>query len=314
MSKDLNFLPTIDERPYLIDKTADPTVVKLGLPDGSKVYVANADSGSVSVITIARNNVPSSIASIPLDTSSHTGSRPFGLALTPDGRKLFVAVYSWDEVLVISTESGLVTDTVAAGTTPYNVAINPAGTRAYVTNYTTASVAVIDTVSPPSVVSSIAVGANAWGVAVTPDGSRVLVTGSASNRVSIIDAGSPTVVQNVSVSDTPTGVAITPDGTRAWVTRNGSTSVAILDLGWVGSSGGDGTQIPRAAMQQFQVPPGTASTECAAFAPDHVDWPALTGMHDFGWGVSYAQWPNGQQGGWVCTRQPYWVGPGWSVR
>ena len=38
MLKDLKLLPTSDQHPFLIQTTADPTVVKLGFPDGSKIY------------------------------------------------------------------------------------------------------------------------------------------------------------------------------------------------------------------------------------------------------------------------------------
>ncbi len=69
-----------------------------------------------------------------------------------------------------------------------------------------------------------------------------------------------------------------------------------------------------AAMQQFAVPAGTEAQVCGSLAPEHVDAPALRQMRDEGWSVSYAQWPNDGQGGWVCSRQPVLTSQGWVVR
>ena len=49
-------------------------------PDGSKVYVANAFSSTVSVIATATNTVT---ATIPVGD-------PAGMAVTPDGSKVYV--------------------------------------------------------------------------------------------------------------------------------------------------------------------------------------------------------------------------------
>lgn len=76
----------------------------------------------------------------------------------------------------------------------------------------------------------------------------------------------------------------------------------------------DDPQAPRVAMQQFNVSAGTQATDCAALAPDHVDWPGLIPQRLGGWGLSYADWPHAGHGGWVCTRQPYWAGSGWLAR
>ena len=79
-------------------------------PDGSKVYVANYSNGqicsrfpcnTVSVIDTAKDTV---ITNIPVDNS------PFGVAVTPDGRKVYVANQGASTISVIATA----TDTVAA--------------------------------------------------------------------------------------------------------------------------------------------------------------------------------------------------------
>ena len=53
-------------------------------PDGTKAYVSNYSSNSVSVIDIATNLVTATITSVP---------EPIGIAFSPDGTKAYVANY-----------------------------------------------------------------------------------------------------------------------------------------------------------------------------------------------------------------------------
>lgn len=46
--------------------------------------------------------------------------------------------------------------------------------------------------------------------------------------------------------------------------------------------------------------------------PGETPWQADWGT-DSGWTPSYAQWPNGNTGGWVCNRMIEWAKPVWST-
>ena len=96
-----------------------------------------------------------------------------------------------------------------------------------------------------------------------------------------------------------------------FVTDYGSGTVSVVSTG-PGSVAPTGPE--RAPAQQFSVPAGTTAGQCAGVAPTDVDWPGLVGMHDRGWQVSYAAWPNSGTGVWVCTRQPSLTGTTWTVR
>lgn len=74
-----------------------------------------------------------------------------------------------------------------------------------------------------------------------------------------------------------------------------------------------GDQVPTAPMQQFA---RDESGTCEVQPEDLGDFPALgESVRDIGWGPSWAQWPNGGTGGFVCTRQPYYTSiDTWSVR
>src|SRR5207237_3789637 len=94
------------------------------LPDGSKAYVANTVSGTVSVIPL---NIQNGIISRP---SKHipVGVEPYGLALTPNGKKLYVSNSRSDSVSVIDTTTDTVIRTIQnVGPEPRGIAISNDG-------------------------------------------------------------------------------------------------------------------------------------------------------------------------------------------
>jgi YVTN family beta-propeller protein len=89
------------------------------LPDGSKAYVANTVSGTISVIRI---NIGRS--RFNENRKIKVGTEPYGLALTPNGTKLYVTNARSNSVTVIDTESDKVITTIAdAGLEPRGLAI-----------------------------------------------------------------------------------------------------------------------------------------------------------------------------------------------
>jgi YVTN family beta-propeller protein len=100
----------------------EPNGVAL-LPDGSKAYVANTVSGTVSVI---RLNIRNGIISQPYKHIP-VGTEPYGLVLTPHGRKLYVSNARSNTVSVIDTLLDVVTATVPAGIEPRGLAVTNDG-------------------------------------------------------------------------------------------------------------------------------------------------------------------------------------------
>jgi YVTN family beta-propeller protein len=171
-------------------------------------YVANYFSSDVSVIDTATNTVV--VQSIPV------GYLPHELAITPDGKWVYVANFS--SLSVIETNTNTVVASIPVGAYPMDVVITPDGKRAYVTNSDIDGVvSVIDTITN-TVVTTIPVGAYPAGVAITPDGKRAYVTfGVIDGVVSVIDTITNTVVTTIPVGAYPENVVITPDGKRAYV-------------------------------------------------------------------------------------------------
>jgi uncharacterized protein (TIGR03437 family) len=102
----------------------EPNGVALS-PDGTRAYIANTVSGTVTVLAVDRTSasIASTVATIPV------GTEPYGLALTPTGRKLYVSNARSNSVSVIDTTANQVIKTITnAGIEPRGIAITNSGT------------------------------------------------------------------------------------------------------------------------------------------------------------------------------------------
>ena len=93
------------------------------------------------------------------------GGEGEGIALLPDGSRVYVSNGKDGTVSAIDTASNSVVATVAVGKRPWNMARSGDGSKLYVANGRSASVSVIDTRRMESV-KEIPVGSFPWGVAI----------------------------------------------------------------------------------------------------------------------------------------------------
>jgi YVTN family beta-propeller protein len=183
-------------------------------------YITNQRDNTVSVIDTETDTVVGS----PITVASN----PRGVAVTSDGRKVYIA--GGGTVSVIDTATNTVVGSpITVGGNPQGVAVTPDGRKVYVARSVSDfgnSVSVIDATTN-TVVTTIAVGSIPFGVAVTPDGSKVYVTNSADNTVSVINTATDTVVTTIPVGAafpnkaSPNGVAVSPDGSKVYVVNAG---------------------------------------------------------------------------------------------
>jgi YVTN family beta-propeller protein/parallel beta-helix repeat protein len=169
------------------------------------------------------------------------GSSPRGVAVSPDGNRVYASNYGGDSVSAIDAATGLVVATINVGDAPIGVAFTPDGFRAYVANEFGGSVSVIDT-NPANtgtyntVIATVSVGSRPNAVAFTPDGFRGYVSNGSAGTVSVIDTNPAnagtynTVIATITVGGAAAAVALTPDGTRAYVPNDaGEAFVSVID-------------------------------------------------------------------------------------
>ncbi|HVQ51777.1 MAG TPA: Ig-like domain-containing protein [Mycobacterium sp.] len=215
-----------------------------------RMYVANTDSNSVSVInTVTGQRIDANTSPSSMDIA--VGSSPSALALSSDGKKLFVANTGSNTVSVINTDNYTMIDTstasgvnsIAVGSAPSALALGSDG-RLYVANRSSNTVTVINTntsnyaaidTSTATGVNPIAVGSAPSALAVGPNG-RLYVVNATSGTVSVIDTANyaridadPTSSSmDIRVGASPSSVALSPDGSLAYVT-NGLDTVSVID-------------------------------------------------------------------------------------
>lgn len=190
------------------------------LPD----LVVDAGGYDVPLATpIARPpSAPAVIGTFPV------GPFPTAIAVSPDGRRVYVVNSSGNSVAVLDAHTHAVIGTVSVGTRPYGIALAPDGSVVYVTNADDNSVSTIDK-ETLAVTATIGVGENPYAVAVSPGGDRVYVTNQGEDSLSVIDASTHALISTVDVGAGPTGVAVTPDGRRVCVVNNAAHSMTVID-------------------------------------------------------------------------------------
>ncbi len=196
-------------------------------PNGKKVYVANIDAGSVSIINLESNTV---------DHTGFTGlGEPVNIVITPDGTRAYVTDEEYDNVFVLDLVTKSILTTISGVFQEVGgLAVSPDGTKVYVTNseYTTSTIRIINvadnTVDPNPIMGF----SGPEGIVITADGSKAYVTNNDDNTVSVVDLGSKSVTTFATGFSGPTAIAITPDGTKLFVVNDGSSdgSVSVINL------------------------------------------------------------------------------------
>jgi YVTN family beta-propeller protein len=144
--------------------------------DESRIFVANAGSGSVTALQIGAQGERRAA------TTLKVGGVPMGLALSPDEKSLFVATRDGNEVAVIDTTALRVRATLALPGQPARVRLTPSGGFLVATLMEAGDVAVIDT-RALRVVHRFTVGAHAEGLTLDAIGGFGYVSVQGENKV-----------------------------------------------------------------------------------------------------------------------------------
>ncbi len=183
-------------------------------PVTNKIYVANYESGNVTVID-GRTNETSTVAA---------GTNPDAVAVNPVTNKIYVANYGSGNVTVIDGETNQ-TSTVEAGTHPYAVAVNPVTDKIYVANQDSDNVTVID--GGTNQASTVASVGRPTAVAVNPVTNKIYVA-NLGNTVTVID-GATQATNTVAAGTFPFAIAVNPVTNKIYVANRGGDSVTVID-------------------------------------------------------------------------------------
>ncbi|MHC4459830.1 MAG: multiheme c-type cytochrome [Planctomycetota bacterium] len=144
---------------------------------------------------------------------------PLNMALSPDGKELYVACEASHTVIVVNVQTRQKVAEIQVGHHPTDVTFSPDGTKAYVSNRLDDTVSVID-VSARKVIATIPVGDEPHGVLTDASGKLVYVLNTSADSISVIDTTTLKELKRLSASRSPWSLSRSPDGSLIYVTNN----------------------------------------------------------------------------------------------
>ncbi|MEA3210255.1 MAG: hypothetical protein QOE70_3312 [Chthoniobacter sp.] len=228
-------------------------------PNGSRIYLSNVN-GDVKVFAVTKEKV-TALKTLPLPEAKGLKRKqeiPAGIAVSRDGKLIYVAGNLSNQLLELEAESGKVTRTWDVGVAPYDVVL--AAGKAYVSNWggrrpgkgdlvgpagrgTTVrvdpvrnianegSVSIVD-LKAGLATSELLVELHASALAVTPDEKYVAVANAGSDTVSVIETKIGRVVEKIWVREPSDLFGASPDAlafdsTGKWLMVCNATQNAV---------------------------------------------------------------------------------------
>ena len=158
-------------------------------------------------------------------------SDPEQIAVSPDGKTLYVASEDSGRVMFMNARTGVVRASLVVGGEPEGLAASPDGKLVYATSEEDSIIAVIDALQP-RVLTRIAVGKRPRSVAFLRSGARAFVPGEIDASLSVIDVASSTVAARTTIVGPgvrPMGVVLSPRGDAVFVTTGRGGTLARFD-------------------------------------------------------------------------------------
>jgi YVTN family beta-propeller protein len=221
--------------PDMAGELAIPVFIQTA--ENGKVYVANYNYGTVSVINTAGNQVVANVGVDPTQSIPNPAAHPVTLAELPNGNKVYSANQGNGTVTSINTiddSVGVVLTTV--GSSPVWVVARSDSQRVYVLDKSSGNVSVVNpTTTPDTVLGSVATAAGADFMLYDGKLNRLYVLSSAGNALWAFDASAnlpallaapismvplPETSANpcaTSVAPVPVSLTALADGTRVYV-------------------------------------------------------------------------------------------------
>ena len=235
-------------------------------PQGDRIYMSNV-AGSIKVFAVGDDGTvkPShSIALPPARAPRRTAEIPAGLAISPDGNRLYVCGNLSNRLLEIDTATGKMLRHFDVGVAPYDVVL--VGSKAYVSNWggrrpgegdltgpagrgtevrvdpvrhiaSEGSVSVID-LNQGETIRELVTGLHASGLAAAPNGRYVVCANAGSDHLSVIDTQRDAVVATIwakpKPSDllgaSPNALVFAASGKRLYAANGSQNAIAVFDF------------------------------------------------------------------------------------
>jgi DNA-binding beta-propeller fold protein YncE len=235
-------------------------------PDGRRIYLSNVN-GSIKVFDVAADGNARAAFSIAMPRANAPRRKediPAGLALSRDGRRLYVALNLSNRLGEFDALSGKLLRAFDVGVAPYDVIVT--GTKAYVSNWggrrpkpgdltgpagrgtevkvdpvkhiaNEGSVSVVDLTSE-KIVAEIVVGLHSSALALHPTRRYLVCANAASDNLSVIDTRVDKVIETIwakqSPADlfgaSPNALCFAPNGKRLYVANGTQNAIGVIEF------------------------------------------------------------------------------------
>lgn len=142
---------------------------------------------------------------------------PYNLAISRDGKRLYIVAQEANSLLVVDTEKKSVSKKIAVGLHPHSVVLDKNENKAYVSNQWADNVSVVD-LSSSKVTDTLKTGNGPAGLSVAGDGLLLYVVNSFSSDISVIDLKTGEEINRMLAGNNPTGIQLSPNGGLMYVT------------------------------------------------------------------------------------------------
>jgi YVTN family beta-propeller protein len=142
---------------------------------------------------------------------------PFNLAVSKNGKRLYVVAQDTNELLVIDVENNKVVNKISVGQHPHSVILNNKSSLAYVSNQWSDNVTVID-LDSETVVDTIKTGNGPSGIELSIDENFIYIANTFSSDLSVINLVTKQEKKRLITGNNPTGTALSPNGEKLYIT------------------------------------------------------------------------------------------------
>jgi YVTN family beta-propeller protein len=232
---------------------ADVDHTWLGLiwhPDGKRIFASGSSENVIYEYTYQNGKLAASGTIRISPAEHHPGGDVIenagfvaGMALSPDGNRLYAAQIYGEKMRAIDIAQKQVVATAELPAEAYTCVLSPDGRTLYVSVWGASKIVVLDAATLAAK-GEITVGEHPNAMALTRDGSRLFVACANTNAVWVVDTARGTAAEQISVAlgaqapagSTPNGLALSPDEHTLLVANADNNTVTVADVSKPGAS------------------------------------------------------------------------------